>query len=199
MIEATKRREVDAMERTDGDARYGAWLIRLHWLTLLLLVAVYASIELRELYPRGSDMRNLLKEWHYGLGLATFALVWIRLAVRAAGWSPAIVPAPPVWQSRAAAATHAALYVFMAAMPLLGWLSLGAAGKPPSFLGIALPGLVAPSPTLEKGFEEIHEALGVAGYWLVALHAAAGLVHHYVLRDNTLRRMLPRWSRPRAG
>ena len=38
---------------------------------------------------------------------------------------------------------------------------------------------------------EIHEWLGVAGYWLIGLHAAAAVLHHYVLRDDTLRRMLP--------
>jgi len=29
------------------------------------------------------------------------------------------------------------------------------------------------------------------GYWLIGLHAAAALFHHYVVRDDTLRRMLP--------
>jgi len=29
------------------------------------------------------------------------------------------------------------------------------------------------------------------GYFLFSLHAAAALFHHYVVRDNTLRRMLP--------
>ena len=29
------------------------------------------------------------------------------------------------------------------------------------------------------------------GYWLIGLHAVAALFHHYVLRDQTLRRMLP--------
>jgi cytochrome b561 len=29
------------------------------------------------------------------------------------------------------------------------------------------------------------------GYYLVGLHAVAALVHHYVNRDDTLRRMLP--------
>jgi cytochrome b561 len=34
--------------------------------------------------------------------------------------------------------------------------------------------------------------LGSAGYWLIGLHAAAGLFHHYWVRDNTLVRMLPK-------
>jgi cytochrome b561 len=39
--------------------------------------------------------------------------------------------------------------------------------------------------------EDVHEALATAAYWLVGLHAAAALWHHFVLRDATLRRMLP--------
>jgi cytochrome b561 len=30
------------------------------------------------------------------------------------------------------------------------------------------------------------------GYYLIGLHALAALFHHYVVRDNTLARMLPR-------
>jgi cytochrome b561 len=178
------------------DTRYGAWLIRLHWLTLLLLVAVYASIELRELFPRGSDLRNALKDWHYGLGIAVFALVWLRIAVRLVGRAPAIVPAPPAWQARAAAALHLALYALMIAMPVLGWLALGAEGKPPSFFGFVLAAPIAPDKALAESLEELHETIGVAGYWLIGLHAAAALAHHYLLRDNTLTRMLPRGRAP---
>jgi len=36
-------------------SRYGTFPIAFHWLTLLLLVAVYACIELREFFPKGSD------------------------------------------------------------------------------------------------------------------------------------------------
>lgn len=45
--------------------------------------------------------------------------------------------------------------------------------------------------TVAEWAEEIHEAGGTVGYVLVGLHAAAALFHHYVMRDNTLRRMLP--------
>ncbi|MDI9769567.1 cytochrome b561, partial [Pantoea dispersa] len=27
--------------------------------------------------------------------------------------------------------------------------------------------------------------------WLIGLHAAAALVHHYLIKDNTLLRMMP--------
>ena len=62
--------------------RYGLPAVSLHWLMLLLLVAVYACMELSGNFPKGSDMRASLKTWHYMLGLSVFVLVWVRLAVR---------------------------------------------------------------------------------------------------------------------
>jgi cytochrome b561 len=39
--------------------------------------------------------------------------------------------------------------------------------------------------------KEVHETIGTIGYFLIGLHAAAALAHHYLWRDNTLLRMLP--------
>ncbi|MEO8857686.1 MAG: cytochrome b/b6 domain-containing protein, partial [Burkholderiaceae bacterium] len=46
-----------------------------------------------------------------------------------------------------------------------------------------------------RNLKDIHETIGTIGYYLIGLHAAAALFHHYVLRDNTLARMLPAWLR----
>jgi cytochrome b561 len=86
---------------------------------------------------------------------------------------------------------HIALYLLMIAMPLLGWLTLSAQGKPVPFFGLQLPQLVGASKSVAGWFKELHESGGTIGYFLVGLHAAAALFHHYVVRDNTLRRMLP--------
>ena len=68
---------------------------------------------------------------------------------------------------------------------------LSAEGDPAPFFGFTVPPLVAPDEVLAERVEGLHEAVGVMGYWLIGLHAAASLFHHYVLRDGTLRRMLP--------
>lgn len=170
--------------------RYGKATIILHWLMLVLLAAVYACIELRELFPRGSDPRNLLKTWHFMLGLSVFALVWVRLAARLAGGTPPITPPPAALQALAGKVVHVALYALMIAMPIGGWLILSAEGEPVPFWGLTLPPLVGPNEELAELIEEIHETAGTVGYWLIGLHAAAALFHHYVLRDDTLRRML---------
>ena len=172
--------------------RYGSFSIAMHWAMLLLLVAVYACIELREFYPRGSDLRNGLKQWHFMLGLSVFLLVWLRLALRIVGTAPRVSAAPALWQQRLAGLVQLVLYGFMIAMPLLGWLVLSAAGKSIPFFGLELPALLGPDEALADSVEDLHKTIGSIGYYLVGVHAVAALFHHYVVRDNTLLRMLPR-------
>jgi cytochrome b561 len=179
------------MNRKTDETRYGPFLIGLHWLMLLLIVAVYLCIELRLLYPRGSEIREGLKTWHFMLGLSIFALVWLRLAVRLAHPAPRISPAPPAWQLCIAHATELAIYLFMLAMPLLGWAILSAEGAAVPYFGLQLPPLTGENRPLAEQLEEVHEIVGNVGYFLIGLHAAGALVHHYIQRDNTLSRMLP--------
>lgn len=178
------------------DNRYGSLSIGLHWVMLLLLAAVYACIELREFYPKGSALRDALKTWHFMLGLSVFVLVWIRLAARLIGSTPRIEPAPSPLQLMLAKIIHLALYAFMIGMPIAGWLILSAAGKPIPFFSLQLPALIGENKELAETIAEIHETIGSAGYYLIGLHAVAALFHHYIVRDNTLLRILPHQKQP---
>lgn len=171
--------------------RYSRLSISLHWLMLLLIVAAYACIELREFFPRGSDPREALKTWHFMLGLSVLLLVVVRIVARFMAPVPPIVPALASWQAWSAKLFHLALYALMIGLPIAGWIILSAEGKPVPFFGLELPALVARDQGLAKSVEEIHETIGKLGYFLIGAHALAALVHHYVVRDNTLARMLP--------
>lgn len=182
------------MSWKNTEQRYGNWSIALHWLMLLLIAAVYACIELKGNFPKGSEPRELLKQWHFMLGLGVFALVWLRLLARVTAPTPKIVPAIPAWQAIPAKLMHLALYALMIGAPLAGWLILSAAGKSIPFFGLELPPLIEKNPELAGQIKELHELAGTAGYWLIGLHAVAALFHHYISRDNTLIRMLPKRS-----
>ncbi|MFO2462910.1 cytochrome b [Pseudomonas sp. 15FMM2] len=174
----------------NSESRYSTISVALHWLMLVLLVAVCATIEFRGVFPKGSDGRTLIKELHFMLGLTVFVLVWLRLFARTRGEAPKIVPAPPQWQAWLATLMHVALYVFMIAMPILGWLIVSAAGHSVSFYGIELAPLIGEDKDLAKQIEGWHVLGATIGYWLVGLHALAGIFHHYVMRDNTAMRMM---------
>ena len=170
-------------------ARYRPPLVALHWLTLLLLSGVYATIELRGLFPRGSDARELIKTAHFFLGISVFGLTLLRLLVRVSSPTPPIAPVPPTWQRLAAGTMALALYGLMLVTPVLGYLLLNAEGTSPTLGGWALPSLMAAQETLGDGLKEWHETIAVAGYWLIGLHALAALYHHHVRHDDTLLRM----------
>ncbi len=91
-------------------------------------------------------------------------------------------------------AMYLALYAFLIGMPLLGWITLSAQGKPIPLFGLQLPALIGPDKVLGGNLEDIHETIGPICYYLIGLHAAAALFHHCFLRDDTLLRMLP-WRR----
>lgn len=172
--------------------RYGFSVIALHWLMLVLIAAVYASMELRGFAPKGSALRANLKSLHFLLGLSVLALVAVRLYVRwVAGAAPPIEPPMARWPALMARLMHAALYALMIAAPLLGWLALSTTAKPVTLFGFALPMLTGANEALAHPLKDLHEALATAGYALIGLHAAAALLHHYVIHDNTLVRMLP--------
>ncbi|WGZ93923.1 MAG: cytochrome b [Candidatus Thiothrix putei] len=176
---------------SDTPKRYKPFPIALHWLTLLLLVAVYACIELREFYPKGSDPRTALKSWHFMLGLTVFGLTGLRLLTRWMNPPPPNHVAIQPWQRLFASVMHLALYALLLAMPLLGWAILSGEGKAVVWFGLELPALIQPDKELAEWLEDIHGTAGTMGYFLIGLHALAGLYHHYVQRDNTLLRMLP--------
>lgn len=181
------------MKLKNSTDHYNALSIALHWLMLVLIIAAYSTIELRELFSKGSDPRDALKSFHFMLGMSVFFLVWLRLVFRfMGGAAPAITPELKKNQQRAAELMHIALYILMIAMPILGWLLLSSVGKPVPFFGLEIPTIIGESQTLKPIFKELHEILGTAGYFLIGLHAAAGLYHHYVQHDDTMLRMLPK-------
>lgn len=179
------------MSWKNTNQHYGTLSIALHWLMFLLMAAVYATIELRELFPKGSDPRETLKSLHFMLGLSVLLLVTLRIYAKVTSATPIITPGLSPIQDYATKLGHLALYGLMVAMPVLGWLMLSAAAKPIPFFGLELPALIAENKDLAKSLKEIHETIGVIGYYLIGIHVLAALYHHHIRKDNTLTRILP--------
>ena len=172
--------------------RYGQLSITLHWVMVVLMIVVFASIECRVFFEKGTEMRDLFKMWHFMLGLSVLSLVIFRIYLRISQITPKITPALSNRQHMAAKIGHLVLYAFMVIMPIMGWLILSAEGKVIPFFGLELPALIGVDKTLGHDIEELHETLGLVGYYLIAVHALAALVHHYIQKDDTLTRMLPK-------
>jgi cytochrome b561 len=179
-----------------SDARYSPFAIFLHWVIAALILLTWALPHLRGLITHASV--PALMALHRSLGVTVLAFVLIR-----AGWRlispPPRLPGGTTQIVRFASHTgHAVLYLLMLGVPILGILMTWAGGNALSVWGVAQitgPGWV--DPDLRGTFRDAHELCANAILWLVGLHVAAALVHHYVFKDGLLDRMLPARLRTR--
>ena len=184
-----------SLKNTD---RWGTTSQLLHWTIAVLILSIGAvGLVMGEL-PR-SPKWFWVYTLHKSLGLTVLALVLVRIAWRLYAGAPPPVEGTPRWQARLASLTHGAIYVLILAMPLSGWLYDSASGlRPFRWFGLAeVPKLSPPHEALADAMHETHELLFWGLIALVIGHAGAALYHHFVRRDATLARMLPR--RWRAG
>lgn len=174
----------------DG-ASYGAVAKSLHWLVVLLVVAMFLTAWYMTGLPIGPDKIKLYN-LHKSIGIAVGALMILRLLWRLVSPPPPLPADMAGWERAAAHAAHAALYLLLIAQPLVGWLHSSAANFPVVVFNLfTLPPLVAPSESLKGQLEAVHGAIAWALLILIALHVAAALRHHFLLKDDVLRRMLP--------
>lgn len=168
--------------------RYNKPAIFLHWAIFLLVVVAYLAINVRG--PKGTDSRALWTGIHLLAGLLVFGLAVIR-----SGWRLRHSPPPEetssVWLVALAKAAHMALYAFILLQPILGILLFNLGGHPVAIIGTDWSfTLVDANPTLAPIVKSAHKLIGTIFYYVIGLHALAALWHHYIVRDNTLRRML---------
>jgi cytochrome b561 len=119
-------------------------------------------------------------------------LAIVRLVWRAMNPTPGLPDTLRSWERALARFTHAALYVLLFVLPVSGWLMSSARNFPVSWFGLfQLPDLVPPSRPLYDGLHETHEMLAFALGAIALVHVGAALKHHFVLKDDVMRRMLP--------
>ena len=163
----------------------------LHWLMALgLLLAAGIAWWSEDLESTRARYEWMVR--HKSIGLLLLALLLIRLGWRLGNPVPALPPAMPGWERWLARIGHGLIYLLLFWMPLTGWLAHSASGLPLRWFGwFRVPGLVEKSESLKHSAEQWHEI----GVWVLAavllLHVAAALKHHWINRDDVLRRM---WS-----
>jgi cytochrome b561 len=175
---------------------YGAIAKLLHWLTVALVILAWLLGTFGDELPRGgARSTGLFIHIFAGLGvlfLLVLRLVW-RLIDRAP--PPEITPFGS-WLGFLGKITHVALYVLLAATPILGILLQFARGDALPVFGLAeIASPWARDRSFAGSLKEVHETLSNILVILAGFHAVAAMVHHWVWRDRTLERMLPRIAR----
>ncbi len=90
-------------------------------------------------------------------------------------------------------AIHYTLYALMIVVPLAGFIASNAAHYPVSFLFLFdMPSLFADKYLqLSKDAMFIHKQAALIFTCVIGLHILAALYHHFIRKDNILKRMLP--------
>jgi len=165
--------------------RWGAVAQLLHWLIVALIITQFTLATLFDDLPPSARKLALLAR-HKSVGITILMLAVLRLLWRSTN------PTPPL--------THALLYLLLFAVPLAGWTMSSARGFPVSWFGFfTLPDLVPKNKALYEVLVTTHGILAWTLGVVAIIHMLAALKHHFVLKDDVLRRMLPLTSHKTQG
>lgn len=169
-------------------SRYDRTTIILHWLTALLVLVLFALAMLWDYVPH--DVHKQMQSLHISLGIVLAAVLLLRLAWRGTRGRRLPMAAEGL-QGKAAKAMHYLLYALLAAQVILGFAWRWAQAEVFQFFGLfPLRFAEVRNGPLAHVLGDLHDVLGWTIVILAGLHAAVALVHHHVLKDGVLRRMM---------
>lgn len=171
-------------------SRFGIIAQFLHWVMALAVVGLFGlglwmtSLDYYDPWYRTGPYL------HEGAGVMVFAALVFRLYWRATNVMPDSSYLRPLERVGARIA-HWGMYGLLAAVSISGYLISTGDGRPlPVFDLFSLPS-VAEGKGLVDLAGKFHYYASIALIVIAALHMLAALKHHFVDRDDTLRRMLP--------
>ncbi|WP_448212433.1 cytochrome b [Colwellia sp. MEBiC06753] len=168
---------------------YGWLAIFFHWLTALVVIGMFTSgwwmVEL-----------NYYSQWyktapylHKSVGLLLFALLISRMVWKKT--NPAPVAMGSSIEQAGAKIAHTLLYLLVLVICLTGYLISTADGRGIElFSWFTIPSAGSLIDQQEDIAGLIHQYSAYGLMILVAIHALAAIKHHFINKDNTLKRML---------
>lgn len=179
------------MEFDDADEGYNKTARFFHWAVAILIFVLLGVGFYMGSLPNGPDKFQIYG-LHKSFGLMVLWLAGLRIVWRQINGVPSSLPAHARWEKGLAKITHIFLYVAMFGMPLSGWLMSSAGEYPVKFFGLPMPALMGKDQTVFHWMKETHEILAFLLIAAVGMHAAGAFKHHFIDKDETLVRMVPR-------
>ncbi len=181
--------------------RYGVVAMTFHWvIAALILFNIWFGFYVHDMADDDPDHFAYV-QIHKSIGLTVLTLAFLRLIWRLFDPPPPLPTTMPKWEMWGAKLSHWLLYGLMFAIPLIGWAMVSASrlGVPTMWFGLFqwphlpfLPDLpAAEKAALRPQLFSAHSILANVMIYVFAVHALAGLKHHFVDKDSVLKRMLP--------
>ncbi|HZQ61451.1 MAG TPA: cytochrome b/b6 domain-containing protein [Casimicrobiaceae bacterium] len=169
--------------------RYDTRTIILHWITAILVVVLWSSAQVIDWFPQGPARTNM-RSVHVALGVLLAIVLVQRIAWRQlAGAQLPAIGHPTL--ARVAGVVHGVLYLLLVGEVLLGFTNVWVRGDS-IFNLFTIPSFAPGDRALRRQINGYHEFVANTILVIVAVHAAAALAHHYLWKDQVLRRMWPR-------
>lgn len=184
------------MRRADRPAgalmrAYTGLQIALHWVSALLLVALFSLGYYMTSLTKGAPGKGAWVNLHKSLGLtAALVIVW-RVMVRVRRTAPPSIPGLGCWEMELARITHRLLYMCMVVMPLSGYLGSSFNQYGTRFWGVPLPRWGWVDDALQHMFYAVHRSTAYLLLGLVVLHVAGVIKHQWFDARRCVQRMLP--------
>ena len=171
--------------------RYGAIAVALHWLVAFTVIGLailglwMVDLNYYSPYYRSAPF------WHKSIGITLAGVIVLRLVWRVVNPRPAPISGHMRWERRLATLVHSLLYVLLVVIVVSGFLISTAKGQGVSVFGwFDIPAVLTGLPEQADRAGAVHYWVAISVLVLAGLHALGALKHHFIDRDDTLRRML---------
>ncbi|MGC0372200.1 MAG: hypothetical protein DGJ47_000907 [Rickettsiaceae bacterium] len=168
---------------------YGAITKILHWVTAIIIISII-SVGFYMTSMDNSKEKYEIYALHKSFGIIVLCIVLSRIAWRGMNIKVAAVPNLPKILTSLASIGHFLLYIFMLIMPISGMTMSLFSGRSISFFNLFSIPAFAVNKQLASFFHLIHN---ISAKLLVALiigHILGALYHHFIRKDQVLKRML---------
>lgn len=174
---------------SDEPLRYGLAAVVLHWVSALFVIVVGILGLLHDSWSK--QTQGFWINMHAQLGLLVWVLAIARLTWRFGHPAPRLPDDVGPLSRRLSGPVHAALYVLMLVIPILGIITFIWHARVFNFGLFHVDFGVRSNRSIFHPTENVHGYLAYVLFALVGVHALAALWHHFVRHDGVLRRMWP--------
>lgn len=168
--------------------KYGIIHMLLHWIMAFLIISLLCV----GLYMKSVPYNATLYFFHKSFGVLIFILAAFRIIWKLTNKKPEFDSKISLKVRLLSKLGTFGLYGLIISMPLTGILMSAFAGYTIPYFGIfEIAPFVAKNVQYAGFFKEAHEVLSTLFMILILMHTVMTLVHHFIFKDNTLRKMMP--------
>ncbi|OMQ38908.1 cytochrome b [Pseudomonas putida] len=178
------------MQLKDNGLRFSPVTVVTHWIVACSLLAIFA-LQLLIDHASSAALQQPLGRAQNLLGLILFLVSIYRFWARVTSYHPLPVGTPNPIEVIISRSVAVALALAMVLLPIAVWASRAATGEVVQLPGgLWIPALLPANPTLKHGVDVLFDIGASAFLAGLALHVFGALKNHFLLKNNTLKRML---------